>query len=401
MRDDLNGYLDFLKEGKARIWMLLIGIDDYTDARLKPLSCAVSDCQKLEDALKIATQDFKASEIRPLYGASGDRPVTKDEVEAELETIVQSVRPRDTLFIYFSGHGEIGSDDQLYLCLSTTQTDNLLETGLGVRHLLSQLKASKASRQVVVMDACHSGGTIGQFGARSRGSAVLERSPQDSPIGDDHDDSPEVNPAIGQKLTENLNQYVSSAGKDFFALLSCEEGQQSWEVSGFGGIFTHYLVEGLKGKAANPEGLIEMDHLYKYVRRNTARSVQEQICPTRPEATQTPVRLTAGSQDIIIGVGSLTRSEEDLFAPPPPNTSLETRFAQQSSRYLNAFSYCYQRQYPSQISEGDRQRLDQLAQDWLLEPPKVKSIENDFIQTVQPRIEKYAAGFKRHVYKGQ
>ncbi len=58
--------------------------------------------------------------------------------------------------------------------------------------------------------------------------------------------------------------------KGFYALLSCDRGQQSWEFPQLGhGVFTYYLIQGLRGEAADSQGVIEADGLYRYVYHQT------------------------------------------------------------------------------------------------------------------------------------
>lgn len=58
--------------------------------------------------------------------------------------------------------------------------------------------------------------------------------------------------------------------KGFYALLSCDRGQQSWEFPQLGhGVFTYYLIRGLRGEAADSQGVIEADGLYRYVYHQT------------------------------------------------------------------------------------------------------------------------------------
>ncbi len=55
--------LDVLISGKAKLWMLLVGVNQYQDERLTPLKFAVSDCQGLAEALEEAIQSFPNKEV--------------------------------------------------------------------------------------------------------------------------------------------------------------------------------------------------------------------------------------------------------------------------------------------------------------------------------------------------
>ena len=50
------------------------------------------------------------------------------------------------------------------------------------------------------------------------------------------------------------------------ALFSCSEGQKSFESEKLGhGVFFHYVIEGLKGEAANKKGEVTLQRLAAYV----------------------------------------------------------------------------------------------------------------------------------------
>jgi hypothetical protein len=62
----------------------------------------------------------------------------------------------------------------------------------------------------------------------------------------------------------------------FYALLSCDRTQQSWEFPEMGhGFFTYYLIRGLQGEAADHRGTIEADLLYRYVYHQTLQYIDK------------------------------------------------------------------------------------------------------------------------------
>jgi uncharacterized caspase-like protein len=73
------------------------------------------------------------------------------------------------------------------------------------------------------------------------------------------------------------------------ALFSCGPGQRAFETDKLGkkghGVFFHFVLEGLRGKAKNNEGEVTWDGLSSYVRRQVTRQVPKVI---GGGATQTP-----------------------------------------------------------------------------------------------------------------
>lgn len=299
--------IENLETGKAKMLLLSIGIDRYRDRLLPALNYAVSDCQELSEALVLATEKFKQKEIIVHHDSA---PLTPDlkRVRSSLEYIAKAAQAEDTVLFYFSGHGFLDpKTQQPVLCLADTEKERLLETGLALQELLQFFSKCNAQRQLVWLDACHSG------------SATI--------LGNT-DDSIANRGWIATELVDVLRKRAAQS-KGFYALLSCDAGQQSWEFPELKhGVFTYYLIRGLRGEAADDRGKIEMDGLYKYVYHRTLQYVDKTNQQLRlinqqkrgrgetilyPEySLQTPKRLVEGVGEIILGLAPTSRSLKHL-----------------------------------------------------------------------------------------
>ncbi len=289
-----------LETGVAKFWVLLIGVDRYHDLTLPSLRYAAVDCQGIGTALAAATGAFPDREFLIHHDLVVETP-TLARVETSLHRIVTQAQPQDTVLIYFSGHGVVEpTTQQTVLCLQDTDREHLLTTGLQIQVVLEMLGHCAAHSQLLWLDACHSGNL--NFIGTNR----------------DLGDSTRLNP-IAQLLASLRHQAALSRG--FYALLSCDEGQQSWEFPDLGhGVFSYYLMRGLQGEAADERGVIDADHLYRYVYRQTLqyidrtnqqlRSADRQQRDRRgaevswcPEySAQTPKRIVSGVGEIILGL---------------------------------------------------------------------------------------------------
>jgi uncharacterized caspase-like protein len=288
-----------LETGEAKLWSLLVGVNQYQDARLPSLSYSAADCQGLTEALAEATQGFPSKE--PIaHHDYASHPPTLAAVRASLEQIVAAAQPQDTILLYFSGHGVLERETgQVVLCLSDTSKDNLLQTGLKLPDVLDLLHQSKVHRQMLWLDACHSG-DLTLRGAK--GEVTVEQ--------------PELNPA--RQLMELLRQRATQS-RGFYALLSCDQKQRSWEFPELKhGLFTYYLMQGLRGEAADAQGVIEADGLYKYVYHQTIQYIdrlnhqlrlKNQQKRSRGELDlhpeyplQTPKRIVEGVGELVLGL---------------------------------------------------------------------------------------------------
>ncbi|MCG6138273.1 MAG: caspase family protein [Nostoc sp. LLA-1] len=287
-----------LEIGEAQLWLLLVGVNQYQDERLPPLRYSAVDCQGLAAALADATQEFPHTEERVHHDLTS-QPPTLATVRASLNQITDAAQPQDTILFYFSGHGMLEpNSQQAFLCLTDTQTDDLINTGLGLQELLQVLENSGVQTQLVWLDACHSGGLTFR-GARSETHKPSLSNPT-------------------QQMVELLRQRAKQS-KGFYALLSCDTNQQSWEFPELGhGVFSYYLMRGLRGEAADPQGLINADGLYQYVYQQTRQYIEQtnqqlrlinQQNKTRGDTKvyseypqQTPKRIVEGVGDVILGL---------------------------------------------------------------------------------------------------
>ena len=296
-----------LATGKAKLWLFLVGVNSYQDENFPSLRYSAVDCQGLGDALTEAAREFPQKQVIIHHDFAAQTP-TLETVRTSLSEIILAAKPQDTVLFYFSGHGVLElQNQQVVLCLSDTQKDDLLNTALKVQELLQMLGSCAAHQQLVWLDACHSGsmtlrGSRGDFDAQGS------------------DDSLFRNP------TSHLMQVLrnrAAKSKGFYALLSCDQGQRSWEFPDLGhGLFTYYLMRGLRGEAADSQGVIEADGLYRYVYHQTLQYIDntnQQLrlinqqkrsrreTPLYPEyPLQTPKRIVEGVGEVVLGLKSDT-----------------------------------------------------------------------------------------------
>ncbi|MGV0027823.1 caspase family protein [Phormidesmis priestleyi] len=295
--------LDDLKCGRAKLWMLLIGVNDYDDARLGALKFATADCQGFAEALDQSTVEFPEREIFSHFGVASQKSLSRSAVDESLDRLldpISGIKPQDTVLFYFAGHGVLErSTQKLYLCLTSTRLDQLSETGLDIQFLLQRLRDSGVGKQVIVLDACHSGTVEFSVRIESTRSLNLEAG---SACSTAFLEAPESSsdPNFTPRLEATLQSYATQ-NKDFYALLSCSgTHQQSWEFTDLQhGVFTHYLIRGLQGDAADEQGRIDIDRLYRYVRDCTEEYVRDRL-----KKSQIPSHIQAGYRDIMIGMRS-------------------------------------------------------------------------------------------------
>jgi len=246
----------FLQEKKLA---LLVGIDDYQEETgLSKLKYAVNDVKDLAEALKAHGY---------LTDVLTDGRAIKVTIRRHLQDMLARIEPNSgTVLFAFSGHGgKAGGAD--YLATADAAADSLDRDGLAVDWIKAQLAESNAPRKMMFLDACRN---------------------VTSPGG--KDSAPPIAPFARLSESKGLRMLISTA-----------EGTRSYESDELRhGVFTYYLLDGLNGSAAGPDGLITFNRLADYV----TGKVKE----TRPG--QVPYTDGQYSGDFYLG--------GEFKAPPPP-----------------------------------------------------------------------------------
>jgi uncharacterized caspase-like protein len=140
-----------------------------------------------------------------------------------------------TVLFAFSGHGgqkNSGVSTGQYLVTYDSMSDDP-EPGYPLKEIAQALTDSGAAHRMMFIDACRD-----LAGSGSKGAPVLT----------------------------SFREFLQAEGMKIF--FSTAPGTQSFEdQKSHNGYFTHYLLEGLSGKAATPDGLVTFDSLAKWVSR--------------------------------------------------------------------------------------------------------------------------------------
>lgn len=253
-------------------YALTIGIGDYQN--LSKLAKSPADAQDLADLL-VRQCGYPQEHVASLINGQA----TKTAINAKLEWLARRTQKDDTVVIFFSGHGAQrlgGFEPGEYLCPVETDFYNLRTTGISSEEFSTALRAIPARKVAVFFDACHSGG-----------------------VGEIKDAALKVKAGLSEQQYERMAE-----GEGRVIIASCRPDEVSWELGGMrNGLFTHYLLEGLRGAAAEATGEVSILTLFQYTaKRVKAHGQQIGI-------TQTPW-VKAATEDFVVAIG--TR------ATPPP-----------------------------------------------------------------------------------
>ncbi len=161
----------------------------------------------------------------------------KEEVSHTIEKVFKNVKQDDEVLIYYSGHGKPSYKFDLCLLFKDSDPESLLATSLKFDYINECKDQSVCKRLVIILDCCYSG-TAGM-----RGNYLEEMLSSYS--------------GSGTVLLTSTGETGSNIAKEDRELKH--------------GVFTSYLLKGLKDWAADDDddGIVTVDDLYKYTFNET------------------------------------------------------------------------------------------------------------------------------------
>lgn len=214
-------------EEQSKIWVILVGVGRYTN--MPTLKYTDDDAYKLYGFFK-----------SPEGGAIPDKQIitlidedaSKDKVLKSVHDFSAKAAPQDIILFYFSGHGKKGA----FLPSDYDGEGNVIEH----HTLLKVMESSQAKSKVIIADACHSGS---------------------------------ITTAKGENYQSMMNHFYNAFTKSSggtVLMMSSKSNEISIESSGLRqGIFSYYLINGLKGSAnANEDKIVTVEEAFDYIYAN-------------------------------------------------------------------------------------------------------------------------------------
>ena len=258
--------LEGLPTNTGKYYALLIGISDYS--LTNPLRKAHLDAQSLYKTLLQSC--YYKDNVHLLL----DKDATKTAIEKELIWLSECAKSNDTALIFFAGHGlQVirGNETKEYLCPVEADLDDLEPTCISSEEFTSALRSIKADRLAVFLDACHSGG-----------------------IGETRNAINQFRGGFSEDTYNRIFENQGYEGKGRVIFASCKADEVSWELEELpNGLFTHYLLEGLRREAVRLDGAIPILRLGDYL------SYKVTIRSSKKPKPQTPFFKLTGENFIL------------------------------------------------------------------------------------------------------
>ncbi len=240
-----------------RRFALVIGVERYL--RLPAAAYAARDAETMKNYL--IAMGYPRENIVTLSGPNATRALFQGYLE---EWLPRNLKPDSEFFLYYAGHGAADAlTHRSYLVPWDADAEFLDATAYPLDRLYADLARLRSRRIVAALDACFSG-----MGARSV-------SPPGRPLV--------AGVTLGRPLGA-ARVLAAASGAQIAAVLP-GEGH---------GLFTYYLLQGLRGGAADARGRVTLDGLERFLAPAVAAAA------ARQNLTQTPLLIPAAGPDELL-----------------------------------------------------------------------------------------------------
>jgi hypothetical protein len=223
------------------LYILSVGINEYKNSRYN-LNFGRQDAQAFAGSL----EEHGKGIYRKTYAAGlYDDQTSKMSIENTLGRLAGRIRASDVFVLFYAGHGvttegSVTRTPDFYLVPYDVthlygEEEKLAESAISARELKEWCMKIKAQKQLIVIDACQSGGAVETFASR------------------------------GAAEEKAILQLARSAG--VVVLASSGTEQVATEMSTLGhGLFTYAILAGLSGEAdGNKDAKVTVSELKAYL----------------------------------------------------------------------------------------------------------------------------------------
>jgi len=242
-------------EGAEVSWAVVVGINDYKYNKGVPdLKCAVNDAHAF--AKYILSIGIPEKHIYLLT----NEDATKEKLSNVLNELKDLMSTKSMMYFYLAGHGKKHQGKGYFIMHDTLCTvEDLAETGYPMQELKKKLDGLMAKKLLIFLDTCYSAG--------ARAASEIENM------------SPKSMEFVSRGAEQDYESRGALSQQDSVMLASSQANQESFERGG-NGLFTSYLLEGLKGKADYDEDHLHvtMEEAYRYLVANVQKQLPYLDC---------------------------------------------------------------------------------------------------------------------------
>ena len=262
----------------GKYYALIVGISKYQDPKISNIQYASKDAQSIYNwIVSPIGGNYLQSNVKLLI----DEDATKENLMESLRIWLKSSNEEDFVLLYFACHGTsdtIGSYNNLYLLPYNANYHKISTTGFPMWEIEIAIKRFIKSKKIVIIaDTCHSAG-----------------------IGEDFEFNVRANRGVYINPIINKLQKISEIRDSICIICATDKDQLSRESDKWGGghgVFTYYLLKGLKGQADfDHNSIVGLSELITFTSEKVRMETNNKQCP-----------VISGKFDPILSIKNLNR----------------------------------------------------------------------------------------------
>lgn len=289
-----NIFFSFTDEIKktGKRWALIIGINNYQNHFLEPLSMPRYDAKLIEDTLKNEGKfDIVIRMTDDIFPNSPKYP-SKKNIYKVLQQISDDIQENDNFLLFFSGYTIQTSDNKTNLLTIDSNLNNIENTSLPLSSISDICTHKKLKNSMFFIDGY-------KISASIKVQHLLPGTNENTPF-------PKIQTT---DLPHDSLIFQATSEKDF----SAKDKQSIYTPYG---VFAYYLCDGLKGAADfDNDNLVNIEELITFVKQ---KIISWSLW--RPEQ-QIPIENTVGDFDLQFKISSIPLIARPLFDPYKIDTS--------------------------------------------------------------------------------
>ena len=289
-----NIFFSFTDEIKktGKRWALIIGINNYQNHFLEPLSMPRYDAKLIEDTLKNEGKfDIVIRMTDDIFPNSPKYP-SKKNIYKVLQQISDDIQENDNFLLFFSGYTIQTSDNKTNLLTIDSNLNNIENTSLPLSSVSDICTHKKLKNSMFFIDGY-------KISASIKVQHLLPGTNENTPF-------PKIQTT---DLPHDSLIFQATSEKDF----SVKNKQSIYTPYG---VFAYYLCDGLKGAADfDNDNLVNIEDLITFVKQ---KIISWSLW--RPEQ-QIPIENTVGDFDLQFKISSIPLIARPLFDPYKIDTS--------------------------------------------------------------------------------
>lgn len=226
---------------KGKLYLLAIGVDTYENRPQKDqLRYAAADAKAFRDAMTKSAAGLYSEVVSQVIATGGDKPPTRANIVDALDVFFTDVTKDDTAVLFLAGHGVNQGKDYFFMPEDADSQDGRWRPSTAVRwYDIQRPLESAGGKRVMFVDTCHS--------------------------------QQAFNPRFMNEASDARMVVFSATDAETLAIEDPSLGH---------GIFTHALLEGVKGNADfGNDGVVNIFELNLFVSQDVAKRTKDKQRP--------------------------------------------------------------------------------------------------------------------------